>query len=478
MNDAPLTDWLRLDADVRRAWERLAREDLGTEEGRELAARRDPFADVRHVAGQSTHRALVEREPAAHEVLHRDALLRWVHELLQARIGRDLVIEDAKRVHTATEDTTKPRRGRAALSIDASTSTPEGERKEAGADSFAASWRGVLRAPDPMRAGAALERAASLASGVAAVRKERRARRAEAARRLGLAHPSALVASLVVPEGASDPSGASLARTLLDATEPLADATLRTWKKRAGGPWSPVDAMHVGLAREAREGWPARLGERWLEDVFEVLVVRPVRGVRFPEPLGGASFLRAAYAYGYALREQGTARSLPFALARDPYATGAHRFGAMLALALADPVLQTKRLGVSRRTATEQARILRLSLFLGLRELAARVLLAAGETDAALFEEVTLRVLGAPLPAALRDAWPDVRVDDLARLGAACQAHAFVADLVNRFDEDWFANPKAASHLASIACGPIAEPIVVDPASIAKLARDCEEALG
>jgi hypothetical protein len=228
-----------------------------------------------------------------------------------------------------------------------------------------------------------------------------------------------------------------------------------------------------------REGWPAKLGQRWLEGVFGPLVTRPLRGLRFPEPLGGASFLRAAYAFGVALREQGTARSLPFALARDPYAGGAHRFGATLALALADPVLQTKRLGVSRGVAADQARALRHAAFVGLRTIALRVALAeASEIDPSAFEEIAVRVFGGPLPDTLRDAWPDARVDDVARLAAATSAQGLLADLVDRFDEDWFANPRAGAHLASVACGPVAEPGWPSDAEIARLARASEEALG
>ena len=101
MFEGPMNDLVRIDADVRRLAERLAREaeSLATEAGREKAQSADPFWDLRHVAGKTLFDTLAERT-AAHEVLHRDGLLRWSHELLQARIGRDLAIEDAARGRT------------------------------------------------------------------------------------------------------------------------------------------------------------------------------------------------------------------------------------------------------------------------------------------------------------------------------------------------------------------------------------------
>jgi dienelactone hydrolase len=55
-------------------------------------------------------------------------------------------------------------------------------------------------------------------------------------------------------------------------------------------------------------------------------------------------------------------------------------------------------------------------------------------------------------------------------LAAATSAQGLLADLVDRFDEDWFANPRAGAHLASVACGPVAEPGWPSDAEIARLA--------
>ncbi len=430
---ADAIDRLSLSRDIARVDERITRGVA------------DPFFDLRHVAQQSTYRALVESEPPAHEVLVRDALLRWVHELLQMRVGLDLAGDEKEALEEKDERFVRD---------------PPA--------TFAEARRLLVSAPTPAQAETALARVAALAAPVAAVRKERRARRFEAARRLGLAHPFALATTAPVS------ALASAARGLLDATEGIA-ADLR----RHGHVTSAAQAMHHDFARDAHEGWPAHLVPRWLEEVFGAIAPRPFRPPPLPEALGGASFLRAAAAWGRALRLAGTARSLPFVLARDPYPVDAHRFGDVLALAVADPVFQKKKLGVSARVAAAQARSLRTTLLSATRQTAVRLLLAASESiDAGTFEELTARAFGAPLPPELRDAWPEPRADEPARLVALLSAHAFEGDLRSRFDEDWFLNPEAATHLAAIAAGPVFSDDAPDEAAPAAIGRAFERALG
>jgi hypothetical protein len=240
--------------------------------------------------------------------------------------------------------------------------------------------------------------------------------------------------------------------------------------------------MHLGLARDAVHGWPARLGVRWLDDAFSPLSTRPLdpRSLpKLPTAFGGASFLRAGYLRGFALRTSGTARMLPFGLARDPYPVSAHRFGCAFALAIAAPAFQRRVLDLPSRMATTQARSLGISILLYMRTLAARFVLSCQERiDSATFEELTSRVFGAPLPGAMRDAWPEPRADEMARFLATMSAHGFVRDLVSRFDEDWFRNPRAGMHLAGLACAPmfVDEPLAENV--VAEVACAFEEALG
>ncbi len=418
------------------------RTDLATDDGRAAARLSDPFRDLRHLAGQTTYRALLELSPKAEDGPFRDALVRFCHEFLQSRIDRDLRLDEADALH-ASDPT---------LALQPIPRT------------YAEALDGILTADDVVRARIALERASELASPIAAVRKERRMRRREAARRLGLAHSFALAS-------ASDLTAA--AREFLDASEPLARERLRHLHRGMPAKPSAADAMFAALGREAREGWPARLGDRWLREIFGALTLRSVPVGPLPRPLGGASFLRAAQSFGMALRSSGVARSLPFVLKRDPYPVGAYRFGFAFSCAMADPSFLRRVLGIGARHAGDQARVLRGVIFDAARRLAARYLLAE---DSEAFEEITARVFGAPLPAAMRDAWPELRTEEPARLLALFSAFDFVHDLVARFDDDWFRNPRVATHLAAIAAGPVFEPM---PASGgATLARAFEEALG
>src|SRR5215467_8251844 len=91
MAEAP--DLVALDRDVARAWRayeswRAAILKRAPSQGDDEDD--DPFAAVRHVAGQSTFERLRGHAASAAEEPLRHVLLRWVYALTQARIGRDL----------------------------------------------------------------------------------------------------------------------------------------------------------------------------------------------------------------------------------------------------------------------------------------------------------------------------------------------------------------------------------------------------
>jgi hypothetical protein len=209
-----------------------------------------------------------------------------------------------------------------------------------------------------------------------------------------------------------------------------------------------------------------------------------------PRPLGGASFLRAAHDWGFALRLAGTARALPFALARDPYPTEAYVFASALGASVAERVFARRKLGLTARGADVHVRELSRTLFMRLRTIAAE--LVAGvppSTRTDELEELTSRLFGVALPPPLAEAWSyggfggTSRVDAPARFLGALRSQAFVRDLVNRFDEDWFDNPRAAGHLANVSVGPVwqeseGEFGVAERQAIQFFARAFEEKLG
>jgi hypothetical protein len=462
------------DRDVRRAAGRV--EQLrgwlatGTPEARERARSFDVFDGVRHAATMSTFRSLQELEPSILDVPLRDGLLRWVHELLQARIGLDLALADADAGHALDPELHASHVTEAKRVAGARAAGNRAEEQNAELHTYADAFAAIVRAPDPSRAAAALDRAGDLAAPVAAVRKERRDRRFEAAQRLGLAHPFALATSIDV--------GAA-ARALLDATEPLAVELLRASRKKAEFPWRASSAIEVGLAREARDGWPSRLTQRWLDEAFKALAPRGADAGRLPEPLGAASFLRAAMAWGFAWRTSSAPRSMPFALARDPYPTPSFRFGFAVAHAVSEPSFQKHVLELPSRLANGQVRALRIAMFHHARLVAARALLASeSHVSATTFEELGTRLFAAPLPEAMRDAWPDPRPTDPSRLVALLGTRAFLRQLEDRYDEDWFRNPRAGKHLTSLACGPAFDADPVPEGAPADIARGFEEALG
>lgn len=429
-------------ASVAHALERL--DQLTDEERVDFAS--DPFGSRRDVAGQTAFRALQELVPSMVDVPQRDGLLRWVHELLQARIAWDLVIDEAAARHL--QDPSLP-------------------KNAAGIPRTFEEARGsLLHATHPVAIDNALARLDVLAVPVFAVRAEMRARRKEIATRLGLANPWSLATG--------DTSITALATRVLDATEPLA-IELHRLAKRSEEPGSLVaKTFAAAFARDAQEGWPAYLTPRWLEESFQTLAPRQPRNVEMPEALGGASFLRAAMNWGRALRLASTPRSLPFGLARDPYPIEAWTHGTLFTIAVAGPIFGKRRLGLSAKKADKQARTLAPALFLGLRRLAAEVL--------GLGEELSARVYGAPLPpmlAALGSLSGAERIDAPARLLGMLRGDRLARSFVQRFDEDWFDNPRAGSYLAAVASGPVWTPMADDEdRGVDVLARAFEERLG
>jgi hypothetical protein len=481
-----------LDARIARAYGRVERELSRLAAAPSAAGGREPsgdakvfgidFAGIRDVAGQSTFSGLGELSPGASDAPHRDALLRWVHELLQLRTAWDLVVDEADALHAP--DPTMSRRAANAIATEKATGATPAHGSIP--TSFDEALQSFIEAPHVVAATLSFGRLADLADPIAAVRKELRARRFEVSTRLGLSHPWALATS--------EPTTklSELAARILDMTEPLSIELHRELRRRSSGARGSAAAssdaplaIYDAAARDAREGWPAHLGGRWFEETFRALAPRPPQTVRMPRALGGASFLRAADAWGGALRLVGIPRTFPFALARDPYPTEARMFGGAIAIAIADRVFARRKLGLSAGSADAHARTLGRSLFMAIRTLAATLstgMDAAPDPDH--IEALSARVFGSPLPTTLGGAWSyggfagTSRVDLPARLLGAIHAHGLVQQLVQRFDEDWFDNPRAGAHLASIGAGPVWRGDVPDASAVTAIARMFEQTLG
>jgi hypothetical protein len=476
MGDAGVHDLAALDRDVARGWSALGRWRRALASDPDAHADETPLEAVRNVAGKSTWDALGATATAttattttttdprsaparaaptmvSMDASLRDGLRRWVYALLQARLGRDGEVAWAR----AASDARTPFEGDPPRLV--------GWRE---------AWRGVVAARGVGEARLWLEAAADAGPRLAAVDAERARTRVEAARRLGFAHPWDALAP--APRDALRPAAARL----LDATEDLARDLRR---RRFATDARAADVMHDAVAREAGAGWPARLTARWLHELFGA----GVRGLRIdlpplPATLGAASFARALGAFGHAFAVAAASDSpAPFAITHEPWDVRAHRAGYVFASLAADPELYVRALGVGRGAAQAQARALAWVALLEARLGAARLLLGddAAPAPADLFEELGARLYGAPLDRRLRGAWPRARDDEPARFAALVQTRAAVDDLRERFDVDWFRNPRAWTELRAAHAGPARETTDGEAllAAAAALARGLQEAL-
>lgn len=413
----------------------------------------EPLEAVRHVAGKSSWDALSELVPSAADVPLRDALKNWVLALLLARIGRQEEVDWAQ----AASDPKADYRGDRPRFV-----------------SWREAWRGVVSATTIGDASLWLDAAAQMGPSLAPPARKRSARRLEAARRMGFAHPWDIVA----PVGRAGLRQA--ASRLLDATE---DLSLAVWRQSSGRPRGAPSVVHDAVAREAGEGWPARLTPRWVDDLFGPMARgRTIDMPALPATLGASSFVRGLRSFGYALRIGASPGSMPFALTRYSTFLAAHRLGLVLASLALEPDWQVRALGVGRRVAQAQSRVLARTALLEARTEAARLILGddAEPAPREAFDELGVRLFQAPLDARLRGAWPAPRDDEPARLVALLQSRTFADRLRDVFDADWYRNPRAWSHLHGLAAIPDSEPADAETLNeqIAAWVRFFEGALG
>ncbi|MEO8877508.1 MAG: hypothetical protein ABI461_18075 [Polyangiaceae bacterium] len=390
----------------------------------ERAADADPWRIHRKIAGKSVYDLLGARPAMAHETELVAALRAHVLALILNRVTFETEVALAEKTvePLGIVDLGRPR-----------------------LISWREAMRNVIGSPARFEAAAYLEALAECGPHVASAAREHRARRAEAAHRLG--------ASNVHPGFSPGIAFAqSAARALLDATEDVARDAVRSVRKRAEMQYdraSAVDVIAIATAREAIYGWPSHLTSRWLEDLFAAhvhgLAIVPVLP---PAVVGASSFARALEGFGYALGRAIAYASPPFVLADDACASGAHRVGVLFGGLVGTEIFHRRALDLGAEAAAKNARVLSRSLLIEARVRAAHILLGETETpSAALFEEVTFRVFGASLSKTLIGAWPLPRNDEPARFTATLEFPSISRSFVERFDEDWFRNPRAFDSL-------------------------------
>ena len=417
----------------------------------------EPLAAWRHVAGRNAYEAVRELAPMAADVAWQEALLRWILELTQRRTSCELLTSWALAAEEAV----------AHLNID-----------RPRVISYRQAWRELVAERERAKVVALLDAAAERGPELAALAHAQSQRRVEVARRTGLTHPLSLATSM------THSALRAAALDVLRRTDDLAGSLRREARRReANDAHDATLGLMAAIVADAPEGWPSSLTKRWLEDLFGDLARGLTLDVSLPPALGAASFARALGAFGYSLRVAGVSRSLPFALAQDPYPVDAHRFALVFAALVASPTFQRRALHNVARVAQGQARRLAAGALFEARAIAVRALLTDDMEQATpdVFEELSGSLFGGPLPARLRGAWPRARGDEWVRLLALLTAGPLAQELVERFDVDWFANPRAATYLRARASAPARDLTDLEPVpttGVGQLGARFEEALG
>jgi len=220
--------------------------------------------------------------------------------------------------------------------------------------------------------------------------------------------------------------------------------------RRIGNDWDAL-GLRRALASHARSA-PAHPG---LFPYGHVLVASAPSDVRVSLPAlehGLLSELAAADAVGRAVGMTHASPSLPTSLRHGSVSSVARSLGALGGLMFAEPLFLMRVRGLSRRESEEVARLAAAFSLLEARLCAAAVLSRGLHGDNWLMQSADLasRALTRTLPTAL-GAWFVTRVSPGAPLRAKVHALAIAAAFRERFDEDWFRNPRAGEPLRGAA---------------------------
>ncbi len=413
--------------------------------GDEAARAEAPLDHRRDATGKTLRDALRDWVPSLAEKDLHAALVPWVEALTVQRVTRDLAVELVAAM----------RAPKAVLHL-------ETVREVALVDVV----RGLVAARVPELARRHLDAVAERAPDVLPLRR----RHAELARevlvRFGVAAPEV--------HGIGDAAALTALRTaaqgFLRRTDDLARDERRRATRLAGERW-PL-ALDLASARAATEGWPTKLAPRF---VLEALP-RWTEGLRLPafrvpEAHGGASFARAFFAFGHALRHASAPRALPFVLRVPVVFVDAERWGFAFASLLGTSAFSIRRLGLAQRPAAAQARAFASAFLIEARRVAARLLVG----DGVAADEMADAVWGEPHRAS---AWfLEPAPGDAARAVALFGVAPLLDELRQRHDEDWFDNPRAVTDLRGRAAAPDPERNVVGEGADLLLARALEGAL-
>jgi len=287
-----------------------------------------------------------------------------------------------------------------------------------------------------------------------ALRKAPRATLVTAATAGSMAHAVDTGSMWQQVQGAPDETVHEVATHLIARTDDLAHELGARGEDTSG-----ERAWWIGLrrsvGRDATEGWPARLNARWLRQTFSA--ARLGDGLlldvdTLPRPIGAASFARALGQFGRALLAASRADTVPFTLHARPFSSRRSRAAALFASLLLSPAFLQQVLGLSGVRLERQRRTIAAAFLHSLRIDALRVAVAASmatshSASREHFQLLGERVLGAAPPTALLGVVPAMRPGDGAALVGTLLAVKDHRTLRERFDQDWFRNPRTGEHL-------------------------------
>lgn len=351
------------------------------------------------------------------------ALLRAAHRLYEARALAELEHEHAAALRLERHPLDEPERGRFTLAALLARSLADTSGRRSA----------FLRA---------LATCASHASDLVLRRAER------------LAEVRGSLAKLVPP--ALDLPGEAVLELVPALLERTADAY------RTLAPHSLGDLFELGLGRDSRASWPARLTARSVAELLDegawLAHVSP-EPFAVPPALGASSFLRALFGFGASLRAALASPSMPFALARDPYGLERATLGALFAWLPTKESFARRRLSVTAASMADHRRSLARVLLVTSREAALRMALRApslsgGSSLLRAYSELGEQILGVELHPSLLGAVFTPRSGDAQRFAALLLAAALDQRLTETHDEDWFRNPRAIEDLRESARAP------------------------
>jgi hypothetical protein len=435
----------RLDRDIaraaraERAWRRLLRADA------ERAAADAWYEPVRHVTTRTTFAAVSELGPS--DPL-RDPFLRWIRRLALTRIAARPLVDAAMMRQRASTELEAPERG---------TVSARDLVHRALADR------------EPVRRAMWLDALGAVAPAVLAAEKRVRESEVEIASRLG-----APDASQFVPWDRE--ALAAEARALLARTADLASSLF--------GSCEDLSRLLGDLvARDVPGVWPRAPDARWLFDLFRGTPL--LEGLSLdmgptPRSLGASSFARGLARFGAAYARAAVLRGASFAAQSDPSDAHPMRRGALFASLLFDPLFLRKKLGMSRDAAEKIARRVAASAVAQRRLDATRTLFDFATAAPSEIEEAASDAFKVRVPREWAGVLPRPDERASAALAGVLSAIRDRDELRARFDEDWFANPRALAFLREIDASPrpFRLPAVTLAGAADALARSFEEAAG